>query len=56
VGQLKRNIEARVNRHFKRQGRSWTRRGAKSLAQLLWLQTHPIDWIHSVEQNLFKEN
>jgi len=40
------NIEVRINRRFKRQGRSWSRRGAEHLAQLLWLQSHPFDWTH----------
>src|SRR5258705_8223578 len=25
---------------------SWSRHGAEHLAQLLWLQSHPNDWIH----------
>ena len=25
---------------------SWTKPGAEHLAQLLWLQTHPLDWSH----------
>jgi hypothetical protein len=45
-GAIEKNIEVRVGRRFKRQGRSWTRRGAEHLAQLLWLQTHPTDWTH----------
>lgn len=45
-GAIEKNIEVRINRRFKRQGRSWTRRGAEHLAQLLWLQTHPTDWSH----------
>ena len=45
-GAIEKNIEVRINRRFKRQGRSWTRHGAEHLAQLLWLQTHPDDWIH----------
>ena len=45
-GVIEKNIEVRVGRRFKRQGRSWTRRGAEHLAQLLWLQTHPTDWTH----------
>src|SRR5438132_2730313 len=45
-GAIEKNIEVRINRRFKRQGRSWTRRGAEHLAQLLWLQTHPSDWTH----------
>ena len=36
-GVIEKNIEVRINRRFKRQGRSWTRRGAEHLAQLLWL-------------------
>ena len=43
-GAIEKNIEVRINRRFKRQGRSWTRRGAEHLAQLLWLQTHQPDW------------
>jgi hypothetical protein len=43
-GAIEKNIEVRINRRFKRQGRSWTRRGAEHLAQLLWLQSHPLDW------------
>jgi Uncharacterised protein family (UPF0236) len=45
-GVIEKNIEVRIGRRFKRQGRSWTRRGAEHLAQLLWLQTHPADWTH----------
>jgi hypothetical protein len=45
-GVIEKNIEVRINRRFKRQGRSWSRRGAEHLAQLLWLQTHPLDWTH----------
>ena len=45
-GAIEKNIEVRINRRFKRQGRSWTRDGAEHLAQLLWLQTHPTDWTH----------
>ncbi len=45
-GAIEKNIEVRINRRFKRQGRSWTRHGAEHLVQLLWLQTHPADWIH----------
>ena len=40
-GVIEKNIEVRVGRRFKRQGRSWTRRGAEHLAQLLWLQPIP---------------
>jgi hypothetical protein len=45
-GVVEKNIEVRINRRFKRQGRSWTRDGAEHLAQLLWLQNHPSDWNH----------
>jgi hypothetical protein len=45
-GAIEKNIEVRIARRFKRQGRSWTRQGAEHLAQLLWLQTHPADWTH----------
>ena len=45
-GVIEKNIEVHIARRFKRQGRSWTRRGAEHLAQLLWLQTHPLDWTH----------
>jgi hypothetical protein len=45
-GVIEKNIEVRINRRFKRQGRSWSRRGAEHLAQLLWLQTNPLDWNH----------
>jgi hypothetical protein len=45
-GVVEKNIEVRINRRFKRQGRSWTKTGAEHLAQLLWLQAHPADWIH----------
>ena len=45
-GVIEKNIEVHINRRFKRQGRSWTRRGAEHLAQLLWLQSHPADWNH----------
>jgi hypothetical protein len=44
---IERNIEVRINRRFKRQGRSWSRNGTEHhLAQLLWLQSHPADWSH----------
>ena len=45
-GVIEKNIEVRIGRRFKRQGRSWSRNGAEHLAQLLWLQTHPTDWTH----------
>ena len=45
-GAIEKNIEVQINRRFKRQGRSWTRRGAEHLLQLLWLQAHPADWKH----------
>lgn len=45
-GAIEKNIEVRIGRRFKRQGRSWTRTGADHLAQLLWLQAHPTDWTH----------
>jgi len=45
-GVIEKNIEVHIARRFKRQGRSWTRRGAEHLAQLFWLQTHPLDWTH----------
>jgi hypothetical protein len=45
-GAIEKNIEVRINRRFKRQGRSWSRSGAEHLAQLLWLQSHPVDWTH----------
>ena len=45
-GVIEKNIEVRINRRFKRQGRSWSRRGAEHLAQLLWLQSHSLDWSH----------
>ena len=45
-GGVEKNIEVRINRRFKRQGRSWSRNGAEHLAQLLWLQSHPADWSH----------
>jgi Uncharacterised protein family (UPF0236) len=45
-GVIEKNIEVRINRRFKRQGRSWTQPGAEHLAQLLWLQVHPADWAH----------
>lgn len=45
-GAIEKNIEVRINRRFKRQGRSWTRKGAEHLIQLLWLQTYPADWEH----------
>lgn len=45
-GVIEKNIEVHINRRFKRQGRSWTKRGAEHLAQLLWLQSHPEDWNH----------
>ena len=43
-GVIEKNIEVRIGRRFKRQGRSWTRHGAERLAQLLWLHAHPADW------------
>jgi hypothetical protein len=45
-GVIEKNIEVHIARRFKRQGRSWTQRGAEHLAQLLWLQAHPLDWTH----------
>jgi hypothetical protein len=45
-GVIEKNIEVRINRRFKRQGRSWSRSGAEHLAQLLWLQTNLLDWNH----------
>src|SRR5207244_10071455 len=45
-GVVEKNIEVRIGRRFKRQGRGWSRNGAKHLAQLLWLQTHPADWTY----------
>lgn len=45
-GVIEKNIEVRINRRFKRQGRSWSRSGAEHLAQLLWLHSHPNDWTH----------
>jgi hypothetical protein len=45
-GVIEKNIEVHIARRFKRQGRSWTRRGAEHLAQLLWLQNHRGDWTH----------
>jgi Uncharacterised protein family (UPF0236) len=45
-GVIEKNIEVHIGRRFKRQGRSWSRRGAEHLAQLLWLQAHPVDWNH----------
>lgn len=45
-GAIEKNIEIRIARRFKCQGRSWTRPGAEHLAQLLWLHTHPTDWAH----------
>ena len=40
-GVIEKNIEVRIGRRFKRQGRSWSRNGAEHLAQLLWLQFIP---------------
>lgn len=45
-GAIEKNIEVRINRRFKRQGRSWSRRGAEHLGQLLWLHAHSVDWNH----------
>ncbi|HZD08423.1 MAG TPA: UPF0236 family protein [Candidatus Limnocylindrales bacterium] len=45
-GAIEKNIEVRINRRFKGQGRSWTKGGAEHLAQLVWLQSHPTDWTH----------
>jgi hypothetical protein len=45
-GVIEKNIEVQINRRFKRQGRSWSRRGAEHLAQLFWLHSHPLDWNH----------
>lgn len=45
-GVLEKNIEVQIARRFKRQGRSWTRRGAEYLLQLCWLQTNQGNWTH----------
>jgi hypothetical protein len=45
-GVIEKNIEVRIGRRFKLQGRSWTRNGAEHLDQLFWLQTNPADWTH----------
>lgn len=45
-GVIEKNIEVKIARRFKRQGRSWTDQGAEHLLQLLWLQTDPQDWTH----------
>lgn len=45
-GVIEKNIEVQIARRFKRQGRSWTRRGAEYLLQLCWLQTNQGNWTH----------
>ena len=45
-GVIEKNIEVQIARRFKRQGRSWTRRGAEHLLQLLWLQSDQLNWTH----------
>ena len=45
-GVIEKNIEVKIGRRFKRQGRSWTPCGAEHLLQLLWLQQTPTDWNH----------
>ena len=50
-GVIEKNIEAHINWHFKRQGRSWTRAGTEQLAQLLWLRSQPTAWKSLVAQN-----
>ena len=43
-GAVEKNIEVRINRRFKRQGRSWNPVRADRLAQLSWLQAQPESW------------
>jgi hypothetical protein len=50
---VEKNIEVRVNRRFKRQGRSWTRNGAEHFAQVLWLRHHLRRLDPLLEQNRF---
>ena len=45
-GVIEKNIEVKIARRFKRQGRSWTRRGAEHLLQLFWLQSDQRNWNH----------
>lgn len=45
-GVIEKNIEIKIGRRFKRQGRSWTQHGAEHLLQLLWLQSNQADWNH----------
>jgi len=46
IGVIEKNIEVKIARRFKRQGRSWTRRGAEHLLQLCWLQNEARNWNH----------
>jgi len=43
-GAVEKNIEVKIHRRFKRQGRSWTPVRADRLAQLLWLHQQPAAW------------
>ena len=52
-GVIEKNIEVQINRRFKRQGRSWSRRGAEHLAQLFWLQNNLLDWNHWWQKTAF---
>ena len=52
-GVIEKNIEVRIGRRFKRQGRSWSRRGAEHLAQLLWASNASRRLDPLVEQNRF---
>jgi hypothetical protein len=45
-GFIENNIEVHINRRFKPQGRSWSRKGAEHPVQLLWLHSHTADWTH----------
>jgi len=45
-GVIEKNIEVKIARRFKRQGRSWTRHGSEHLLQLLWLQENKLNWTH----------
>ncbi len=55
-GAIEKNIEVRINRRFKRQGRSWSPPGADHLSQLLWLQSHPADWNHWWQKTALAKN
>lgn len=45
-GAIEKNVEVRINRRFKRQGRGWNPVRADRLARLCWLQHHDQSWKH----------